>query len=65
MYILVVISLLLGRKLAEDKTGFPVSIFYYFIIYSVIAPFWMLRALFNAIRSKESSWTLERKVKAR
>ena len=65
MYILVVISLLLGRKLAEDKTGFPVSIFYYFIIYSVIAPFWMLRALYNAIRSKESSWTLERRVKTR
>lgn len=62
MYILVVISLLLGRKLAENKTGFPISMFYYFIIYSVIAPFWMLRALYNAIISKESSWTFERRV---
>jgi len=65
MYILIVISLLIGRKLAENKTGFPVSIFYYFIIYSVVAPFWMLRALFNAIISKESSWTAERKVEVK
>jgi len=63
MYILIVVSLLIGRKLAEGKSGFPISIIYYFIIYSVVAPFWMLRALYNAIRSKESSWTFERRVK--
>ncbi|MFA6515225.1 MAG: glycosyltransferase family 2 protein [Candidatus Paceibacterota bacterium] len=59
LYILVVISVMIGRKMAEGKSGFSFSIFYFIIIYSVIAPFWMLRAIYNAIISKESSWTLE------
>lgn len=62
LYILVVISVMIGRKMAEGKSGFSFTIFYFIIIYSVIAPFWMLRAIYNAIISKESSWTFERRV---
>lgn len=62
MYILVLISILVGRKLAEGKSGFPISILYYGIVYTVIAPFWMLKAIYNSIISKESSWTFERQV---
>jgi len=63
LYILVIVSVMIGRKMAENKSGFSLSIFYFVIIYSVIAPFWMLRAIYNAIISKESSWTFERRVK--
>lgn len=62
MYILVIVSVLIGRKMAEGKSRFSISIIYYFIVYSVIAPFWMMNAIYNAIRSKESSWTFERRV---
>ncbi|ETB63614.1 TPA: hypothetical protein DIC38_03570 [Candidatus Nomurabacteria bacterium] len=62
LYILVIVSVLIGRRMAEGKTGFPISIFYFMIIYSIVAPFWMLRAIYNAIISKESSWTFERRV---
>jgi cellulose synthase/poly-beta-1,6-N-acetylglucosamine synthase-like glycosyltransferase len=62
LYILVVISVMIGRKMAEGKSRFSFSIFYFIIIYSVIAPFWMLRAIYNAIISKESSWTFERRA---
>lgn len=62
LYILVIVSVMIGRKMAENKSGFSLSIFYFVIIYSVIAPFWMLRAIYNAIISKESSWTFERRV---
>jgi cellulose synthase/poly-beta-1,6-N-acetylglucosamine synthase-like glycosyltransferase len=62
LYILVIISVMIGRKMAEGKSGFSFAIFYFIIIYSVIAPFWMLRAIYNAIISKESSWTFERRV---
>ncbi|MFA6386691.1 MAG: glycosyltransferase family 2 protein [Candidatus Paceibacterota bacterium] len=62
LYILVIVSVMIGRKMAEGKSGFSLSIFYFVIIYSVIAPFWMLRAIYNAIISKESSWTFERRV---
>jgi len=63
LYILVVVSVMIGRKMAEGKSRFSFSIFYFIIIYSVIAPFWMLRAIYNALISKESSWTFERRVK--
>jgi len=62
LYILVIISLLIGRKMSSGKATFSISIFYFIIIYSVVAPFWMLRAIYNAIVSKESSWTFERRV---
>ncbi len=62
LYILVIISVLIGRKMSEGKVTFSISILYFIIIYSVIAPFWMLRAIYNAIFSKESSWTFERRV---
>ena len=62
MYILVIVSVLIGKKMAEGNSKFSISIIYYFIVYSVIAPFWMLNALWNAIRSKESSWTFERRA---
>jgi cellulose synthase/poly-beta-1,6-N-acetylglucosamine synthase-like glycosyltransferase len=62
LYILVIISVMIGRKMAEGKSGFSFSIIYFIIIYSVIAPFWMMRAIYNAIISKESSWTFERRV---
>ena len=62
LYILVIVSVMIGRKMAENKSGFSLSIFYFVIIYSIIAPFWMLRAIYNALISKESSWTFERRV---
>jgi cellulose synthase/poly-beta-1,6-N-acetylglucosamine synthase-like glycosyltransferase len=63
LYILVIVSVMIGRKMAEGKSSFSVSVFYFIIIYSVIAPFWMLKAIYNAIISKESSWTFERRAK--
>lgn len=62
LYILVIVSVMIGRKMAEGKSGFSFSFFYFIIIYSVVAPFWMLRAIYNALISKESSWTQERRA---
>lgn len=59
LYTSIIVSLLIGRSIVEGKPRVSFDIFYFMIIYSVIAPFWILKAIFNAIRSKESSWTLE------
>jgi len=59
LYTSIIVSLLIGRTILEGKPRISFDLFYFMIIYSVIAPFWILIALFNAIRSKESSWTLE------
>lgn len=63
LYALLITAIILGRYMAEGKKGLTISILYYIIIYSVIAPFWLIRAFCNALVSKESSWTLEREVK--
>ena len=63
LYTSVLTSLLLGRKMLEGKYRISFDIFYFMIIYSLIAPFWVLKALINATRNKESSWILEREVK--
>ena len=63
LYTSIIISLLLGRSIIEGKPRISFDMFYFMIIYSVIAPFWIFKALFNAARSKQSSWILEREVK--
>lgn len=62
LYILVIVSLLIGKKLSTGKANLSFSLLYFIIIFSVVAPFWMLRAVYNAIVSKESSWTFERRI---
>lgn len=62
LYILIIVSVMIGKKIVEGKYSFSFSIFYFVIIYSIIAPFWVLRAMYNAIVSKESNWIFERRV---
>lgn len=59
LYTSILVSLLIGRQILEGKFRFSFDVFYFMIIYSAVAPFWVLKAIFNAIRSKQSSWTLE------
>jgi len=63
LYTSIIVSLLLGRRMLEGKFRVSFDVFYFVIIYSLIAPFWVLKALFNAARSRESSWILEKEVK--
>jgi len=62
LYSSVVFSLLMGRRMLEGKIRFSFDILYFVIIYGALAPFWLLKAVFNTIRSKQASWTLERDV---
>jgi cellulose synthase/poly-beta-1,6-N-acetylglucosamine synthase-like glycosyltransferase len=60
LYILLVIAMMIGRKMVHEKNAFSLNIIYFIIIYTVIAPFWLFKATFNAAISRESNWTLER-----
>lgn len=63
LYILVIVSVIIGRKMTKEKNIFSLSFIYFIIIYSIIAPFWSIVAIYNAIRSKENSWTLEMELR--
>lgn len=62
LYAMVITALILGRRMAEGRYRISVDVFYFVLVYSLIAPFWLLRAVWNALWSKESSWTAERRV---
>ena len=56
LYGLVFTSLVLGSKMANGKVKFSMGMVYYICIYSVIAPLWLLRALYKTIMRREVAW---------
>ncbi len=60
VYLAVFNSLFIGQKIKQGKIKLSINIILFFFIYSIVAPFWLMKALYNAIRSYEASWTGER-----
>lgn len=56
LYSLVIFSILLGHRMVSGKWTFPINIVYFFFIYSIIAPFWLMKAVYNTIFTNTPSW---------
>lgn len=56
MYSLVIFSMMLGHRMTEGKWGLSLNMIYFFSIFSIIAPFWLMKAIYNTILSKKPSW---------
>ena len=56
LYALVINSMILGSRIAKDKWSLSINMVYFFFIYSIIAPFWLMRAVYNTLISKKPSW---------
>ncbi len=57
LYGLVIFSIIIGTKLTKQKRGLNWHIIPYLLIYSVIAPFWLLKAVWNTITGrKQPKW---------
>ncbi len=55
-YSLIIFSILVGRKMTENRFKPSFYIIFYMVTYSVIAPVWLLKAVYNAIVSESPSW---------
>ncbi|MEI8174487.1 MAG: glycosyltransferase family 2 protein [bacterium] len=55
-YSLLISSLLIGSRLARGKARFSVNLLYFVGIYSFIAPFWMMKSVYNTVLSKKTIW---------
>ena len=64
IYTLVVCSFVIGRTMTTSRVNHVYDVLLMIIIYSIIAPIWLILASWNALRSKEASWTHERRVRA-
>ncbi len=56
IYFLVILSIVLGRRMIEGKWGLSWSTVYFFVVFSVVAPFWLMKAIYNTIISQKPAW---------
>lgn len=56
LFMMVVATIIIGQRIAEEKRFLPGNIIYFFIIYSFVAPLWLLRAVYNTVRAKKPDW---------
>ncbi len=48
--------IIMSKRMSEGKFDIGVDLIYFFILYMLIAPVWISRAVFNAVFSIKSSW---------
>ena len=56
IYFLVIFAMIFGRKMAEGKWGLSLGMVYFFPIFSIIAPLWIVKAIFNTILKRKPAW---------
>lgn len=56
VYFLIIFSMVFGRKMAEGKLAFSPSMLYFFPVFSIIAPFWLFKAIYNTILRRKPAW---------
>ncbi len=56
IYTLVVFSMLFGRRMSKGKWGVSPQMLYFFPIFSVIAPFWLMNAVYNTLLKRTPAW---------
>jgi hypothetical protein len=47
---------LAGMRMRQKQPLPNISFLYFLLVYSVIAPFWFLKALYNTLLSRETTW---------
>ncbi len=56
LYSTVILAMLIGSRMAEGRPRFSFTYIWFFAIYSVIAPLWLLKAVYNTIFAKKTAW---------
>ena len=56
MYGFVFLSLFLGSKIATGKGKLSFGMVWYILIYTFLAPIWIMRAVYNTVMRRETAW---------
>jgi len=56
IYFLVIFAMIFGRKMTEGKWVLSLDILYFFPVFIIIAPFWLMRAVYNTILQRKPAW---------
>lgn len=56
MYAILILSMIIGRKMVNGKYSIDAYTIPFMLIFSVIAPLWVMKAIFNSIIRKRVAW---------
>ena len=56
IYLLIIFAMVFGRKMSEGKWGLSLDMAYFFSVFSIIAPFWILKAILNTLFKRKPNW---------
>lgn len=55
-YASVIFSVMFGKRIVEGKWGMSVDLIYFFSIFGFVAPFWLIKAVYNTMFSRRPDW---------
>jgi cellulose synthase/poly-beta-1,6-N-acetylglucosamine synthase-like glycosyltransferase len=56
LYLIVMSTIIIGKRMATGKYGFDLRIILFMFTFSFIAPFWVMKAIYNAVFAKKTAW---------
>jgi len=56
VFLIVLAIILIGKKLAGEKLHSLTDLLCFFLIYPIIAPLWLFKAIYNILVSQKTSW---------
>lgn len=56
LYTFVVIAIVQGHRLAKEKNVFNRYLIPYMIVYSVLTPLWLMKAIWNSVTARKPQW---------
>lgn len=56
LYFFIIFAIFFGKKMTKENNKFSLNELFYFPVFSMIAPFWLLKGVYNTILSRRPSW---------
>lgn len=56
IYFSVMFAVMFGRYMSDEKFKPSISMIYFLVLFRVVAPFWILKAIYNTIASRTPAW---------
>ncbi len=55
-YVMLLASMAIGMRMVDGKVKFSFDIVYYFAVYVLLQPFWLLNSFYNISTSRQTTW---------
>ncbi len=56
LYLSIILSVILGKRMIEGKWSFSFNTISFLLVFSIVGPLWLLKAVYNTILSRKPAW---------